>query len=768
MMKKYLCILTLTVIVGAVPLFWLYGDYIFVSDFAAQQIPFIMETKRMLSSGTPFWSWNTYLGNNFIGSFSFYTLTSPFVWINCLFPNEWIVKSLFLTLILKYICAFLASYVYFLKMQIGKETACIGGLLYALSSYTITNLYYYHFFEPLIVFPLLLWSIERYMKNERYSSTTLVLLSFATAFINFYFSICSFIAAAVYAIFRLFSKETNLSIMRIVVGIFLVILGVLMDAAILFPSLIKVMDSSRTDNLSFGESYSWLMILIERSRNLFMPQIIEGGTSLFRYTGYYSTGVCIPLFGMLPAMLYCVRNPKSWMTSLLMFYVFLYITPFNSLFSLFTDSYYTRWGYALVLVIILLTLKQIESGKGTKVRFIFFYSCVAFLVFIAAIHRHGVERENEAVEIIFFCYALLLLVNIVNLFIVYGRRQSNKTILFSIFFCSTLQMAIYYTLRTDLYSKYVWDKKNTISTNKFHSFESVIDKFLNIKNLPVNDNSINYRTLFIPSGPNPGMMTNRACDLSFHSVLNYETKRLVNATDTTRHPSINNCPHNCNQRSYYALTSVKDVLFFNGEDPTDLNILNVSITKQTERYSLYENLDYIPFGFTYDSYIPESRIDSLNEIVPKEDVPLQLLANIAVPKEYETVFSNHLKQGELLASPDIDSLVNCRRKVCSSTFVGTSTGFTSEIDMPKDNFVFYSVPSEKGFTAYVDGNETPIYPVNLGLSSILVPKGKHRVEFYFIPRGFRIGLFLSGGSLLLLCLISLFEHRNTNTLKEDV
>lgn len=765
-MKKHILLLTITVIVGAVPLFWLYGDYIFVSDFAAQQIPFIMETKRMLSSGTPFWSWNTYLGNNFIGSFSFYTLTSPFVWINCLFPNEWIVKSLFLTLILKCICAFLASYVYFRKMQIGKETSCIGGLLYALSSYTITNLYYYHFFEPLIVFPLLLWSIERYLKNYRYSSTSLVLLSFATAFINFYFSICSFIAAAVYAIFRLFSKETNLSIMRIVVGIFLVILGVLMDAAILFPSLIKVMDSSRTDNLSFGESYSWLMILIERSRNLFMPQIIEGGTSLFRYTGYYSTGVCIPLFGMLPAMLYCVRNPKSWMTSLLMFYVFLYITPFNSIFSLFTDSYYTRWGYALVLVIILLTLKQIESGKGTKVRFIFFYSCVAFLVFIAAIHRHGVERENEAVEIIFFCYALLLLVNIVSLFIVYGRRQSNKTILFSIFFCSSLQMAIYFSLRTDLYSQYVWNKKKCVEQKKYSTFGNDIDRFFDVENLPVNIDNTEYRTLFIPSGPNLGMMTNRACDLSFHSVQNFETERLVLAADTGKH--LVNCPHTCNQRSYYALTSVKDVYFFEGEDSTQLNVLNVSLRETTDRYQIFENLDYIPFGFTYDSYIPESRIDSLNEIVPKEDVPLQLLANIAVPKEYETVFSNHLKQGELLASPDIDSLLNCRRKVCSSTFVGTSTGFTSEIDMPKDNFVFYSVPSEKGFTAYVDGNETPIYPVNLGLSSILVPKGKHRVEFYFIPRGFRIGLFLSGGSLLLLCLISLFEHRNTNTLKEDV
>ena len=757
-MNKHIIILTLIVITGALPLFWLYGEYIFLSDFACQQIPYIIETKRMLSSGMPFWSWNTYLGNNFIGSFSFYTLTSPFVWINCLFPDEWIVRSLFLTLILKYICAFLASYVYFRKMNIGKEISCIGGLLYALSSYTITNLYYYHFFEPLIIFPLFLWSIERYLNNERHSSSTLALLSFLTAFINFYFSICSFIAASIYTIFRLFSKDTSITVKRAIWGVVLVVLGILLDAPILFPSLIKVMRSSRTESLSFGESYSWMWILIERCRNLFMPQIIEGGTSLFRYTGYYSTGVCIPVLGMFPALLFCIRNPKSWMTSLFLFFVFLYVTPFNSVFSLFTDSYYTRWGYALVLIIVLLTLKWAESDEKIKIKYLIIYACLAFLVFVVAIHRHGVEREGESVDVILSCYSILLLVNIVCLFFVYGGKRGRKSLLFSIFICSSLQMAICYSLKTDIYAKYVWDKKNPSGTNEFRSFESYIDRFLKIENLPLNDGNVEYRTLFIPSGPNLGMMTNRACDQSFHSVQNYETKRLALATDTTIHPA-HICPHNCNQRSYFALTSVKDVFMFNGEDTTDLNILNVSLKEKSDRYSLYENLDYIPIGFTYDSYIPEAVIDSLNEILPKEDVPLQLLANIAVPEEYEDIFAKHLVRGELQKVPDLDSLASRRRMVCSSTFIASSTGFTSQIALPKGNFVFYSIPSEKGFTAYVDGKETPIYPVNLGLSSIYVPKGKHNVEFFFIPQGFRTGLILAFCAFVSIMLVLGYEYK---------
>lgn len=55
------------------------GYYLYYGDFTAQQIPFIYEVKRMLSSGMPLWTWNLYFGENFIGSQSFYTLTSPFV-----------------------------------------------------------------------------------------------------------------------------------------------------------------------------------------------------------------------------------------------------------------------------------------------------------------------------------------------------------------------------------------------------------------------------------------------------------------------------------------------------------------------------------------------------------------------------------------------------------------------------------------------------------------------------------------------------------------
>ena len=56
------------------------GRVLLRGDFVTQQIPFMLEAKRCLLSGTPFWSWNTFLGANFIGTYSFYVYGSPFFW----------------------------------------------------------------------------------------------------------------------------------------------------------------------------------------------------------------------------------------------------------------------------------------------------------------------------------------------------------------------------------------------------------------------------------------------------------------------------------------------------------------------------------------------------------------------------------------------------------------------------------------------------------------------------------------------------------------
>ena len=63
------------------------GYFLFYGDFNVQQVPFYQMAHDAVRSGSFGWSWTTDLGANFIGSYSFYLLGSPFFWLTLPFPS---------------------------------------------------------------------------------------------------------------------------------------------------------------------------------------------------------------------------------------------------------------------------------------------------------------------------------------------------------------------------------------------------------------------------------------------------------------------------------------------------------------------------------------------------------------------------------------------------------------------------------------------------------------------------------------------------------
>ena len=68
-----------------------------------------------------------------------------------------------------------------------------------------------------------------------------------------------------------------------------------------------------------------------------------------------------------------------------------------------------------------------------------------------------------------------------------------------------------------------------------------------------------------------------------------------------------------------------------------------------------------------------------------------------------------------------------------------------------NNFMFLGdIYYSKGWSATVDGKETTIYEANHGFRGIIVPKGRHDIEFIFAPKSYTIGKNISLGVNLLL------------------
>lgn len=71
------------------------------------------------------------------------------------------------------------------------------------------------------------------------------------------------------------------------------------------------------------------------------------------------------------------------------------------------------------------------------------------------------------------------------------------------------------------------------------------------------------------------------------------------------------------------------------------------------------------------------------------------------------------------------------------------------ISMKKKGIVFFSIPYDKGWTAYVDGKEVKTEPAGEAFLTVKVPAGKHKIQMNYIPSGFYQGIGLSIGGFLI-------------------
>jgi uncharacterized membrane protein YfhO len=69
--------------------------------------------------------------------------------------------------------------------------------------------------------------------------------------------------------------------------------------------------------------------------------------------------------------------------------------------------------------------------------------------------------------------------------------------------------------------------------------------------------------------------------------------------------------------------------------------------------------------------------------------------------------------------------------------------------------VFSDIYYEKGWKAYIDGEEAPYFRVNYVLRAMMVPAGKHTIEYKFDPPVYRVGEKISYASSILLLLLAL-------------
>lgn len=747
------------------------GYFIYYGDFNAQQIPFYQLAHRAIRAGEIGWSWVTDLGANFVGSYSFYLLGSPFFWLTLPFPTDWVPYMMAPLLALKMAFAALTAYAYtrrFLRPQL----AVLAGVLYAFCGFSIYNIFFNHFHEALVWFPLLLLGIEQYMQDGRRGLFAFAVLMSALS--NYYFFIGQAFFVMIYWIIRALSNDWEHRARRFF-GMWLeALLGVTGAAVLLLPSFLSVIQNGRTENLLEG----WdLLIHSSEQRpfdiihSFFFPPDHPARANFFpdANNNWSSMSAWIPVFGCTGAIAYFQsRRHTDWLRRLLILLVIFTMVPgLNALFQLFNSMYYARWFYMLTLMMLLATLRCFEEDTHIEWGRAIGWSggiTAALALFVGLIPKSWTPDEQTGkitlglmkntgrfwVFVGVAAVCLLLTGLLVRLF-----RQNKQA-----FFATALSVCVLVSLAGG------WAYLTFGKITGSYPSDYVVDKLLNNPEFVLPDDDTFSRMDTYKGMDNQGMYWNRPTIQAFHSIVPGSIMDFYPSVGVTR--SVGSRP----ETDHYALRGLLSVrwLFDYTQPADDVQLYNKKaeelfstdgVTKMPgweyhdsqNGFAIYKNQYFVPMGFTYEGYITRTEYEAL----AKSERELALLKALVVEDadvDKIALTLPHLDTERMIFS-DAQYLDDCTQRAGTAAHVFTTdrTGFFARIHLAADNLVFFSVPYEGGWTATVNGRPAEILKTNVGFMAVKCPAGTDvDIRFDYETPGLRYGVYISGGALLLLAL----------------
>lgn len=690
------------------------GLFFIGSDFNLQQMIFGEVMNYSLKEGSYLWTWFNDLGSDFIGTFSFYNLFSPFNVFTYLFPARWYPYLCSFLTIVKFGVGGLTSYLFLKRYVKNKKLVLLGSLLYSFSGFQFTNMLF-HYYDSVVLFPLLLYALDNliYDNKKGYFALTVSLL----AFTNWFMFIGEVVFVVIYYIVKVICKSYVFDLKKFFNILLEGLLGTLLASVVLVPSLFFTISNPRISNsftLSSSLKYSSLINYIEIFRAFFFPSEVMTPRAYLDTANYASVDLYLPFVGSVLAISYSISKKKSWISILMFTCIFFMLVPIlNSSFFLFTTSYYARWFYMPTLVLALLSIKCIEENISIKSGTIISFLSLGIMILSYFVLKYRYPEVEYIHDIKYLIMMIsFMIINLVILILIYKSKNRLKYLfIFTILFVGIWSNYSIYKYRCNSleYNKRYY--------NYIHSYKEI--KFDDL----VRTNS------FTGCFSNQGLIFKNGNLLSFNTNMEGTAFEFYNSVDYQRLVSTSilvDSPLN-------QFLSVKYFISCTDEEKDDYKLY-----KDTKNYKIYLNDNYKEMGFVFNKYI------SNKEFLEK-----------STEEKYNIINSMIILDDEQITK--YKDYYNGDVKVNSNKFKFINNGFISDIDVSKDTLVLYSVPYDKGWKAFNNGREVEIENVDNGMMAIKINKGMNNVKFTYYPRGLKLGLWLSIVSyigLLIYCIKS--------------
>lgn len=735
------------------------GNLYLIGDYMTQQIPFIRECRRMLRTGAPFWSSNTLFGANFLGSYAFYNYGSPFYWPLYLIPESMTGVGLSIMFVIRHAVAALTSYVYLKRYSQNHHLVFIGSLAYAFSSFTMDATYYLHFIDVIAVFPLLMYLVDEALENRKKVLFALVVM--LNAMINYYFFFSTSVFFLIYLVFKVWLDNKKYTVKDAARCVVYYGIGALASMFILLPAAMTLLETYKATNSfsgilsrGFGNIPQVIILLI----NMVLPSDgIMGSAIGFNYSQFNSNAAFLPFFGAVFFFM-AVKKKKSsvWYYRLMKFLLVLTLLPFaNGIFSFFTNSSYTRWWYAFVLISALTSIKIIEEKPTSDD----FKRCAKNITVISASILGGL-----AVIKIFFAY--ILKDYEFRFMPEAGINYLKNTGMLSEFSTEDLRYLIAFLLMSCASYIPLWlffRKGKVFNAKKALPVVAIICVFtysfylVNETGILKSDYSNDYkgsdtavseevsytsRTYYYCSFANYPSIANEPGITTFHSLKSHSSAEFC------RLAGYGNTLHSFDKR-YFDSPAIQTVL---------------SIEKLVDKNGNESKTPYYsPFGYSYSFYVLDDGFDYTKNKA-ENNSRIELMTKACIVDE-ETAKKIKNVAVLLTDTSNIDWKSACEENNNSAArdFVVNSEGFTATSNGNKERLIYFSIPHDRGWKAYVNGKEKEILTLNGGMMGIIVPEGESEIVFTFTTPGLSAGIIISTVSLVSLGILAIIGLKKKKT-----
>ncbi len=736
----------------------------YIGDFDSQQLNFGRVCVEAVHSGNLGWNWNTDLGVNFIGSYSFYTIGSPFFWLTALFPASFAPYFTGPLLAVKTGFSSLFAYYYIRRFVKSPDSAVLGGIIYALSGYSMINVVFNHFHDVMCFFPLLLIALEEAVLNKRKAAFLLAVA--LNALVNYFFFVGECIFLVIYFIVRMcMDKRFRITGVDFCSLAFESIVGVMIAGILFLPSIYQVLDVPRSTQMLAGmdfivhpsQRYAFLIQSL-----FFMPEhpVV---TMMFPESEaeWSSVSLYLPLISMAGVLSFIKGNKKHWASVLISVCAVIMLIPgLNSIFTLFNSTYYGRWLYMPILVMSMMTARALEDEEydiswGNRV-------CAAIVAGMILLYLlHPVDKYAANVNIdeqkilpnflsgqisvfIWISFAVAVISVVVVAVILHRYKSVSRgelvTKLTSAVVICSLTVGLCYHSMIRLNSTYPGFITSVIQRD----IKIEDDEFFRIDT----GGCVNQAMMFGYPSAECFHSIVPASVYDIYELLGYPRRNTSIIPDTAyAFKSYTN--------TKYAVLKLKP--FMRVEN---LGIYVYEKYSESDSYTILKNDYALPMGFTYDKYVPLSVVEENLRLSAEDEVHTTdrmmiaaVILNDEQAERYSDILSpldESISTNESLTLERFKSDATSRIAAGVDEFVISDNGdFTAKTSYTEDELLVFSVPYDKGWSCTINGTDAEIDTVNGGFMAVRVPAGDSDIRFSYTAPGFWLGCGCSAAGIVL-------------------